>query len=1036
MSLQATAGLAFARGSLLEALHEEDLRSRPLELNLTLVHDSWVELLELKFAHLLILGLASTSTPGSSSSWDAVFRDHLRPRDVKRVDATTVTVTLPARPAYDIARPETISIVIPPSAVLSNRTLVAQPALRVLPLPGAAMLTSPAPVSNEMVLRAAAEYPLQLLLVNDTFNDGVLDHEASGSVFPAVLHGLRTAALGHEILAEEPGGWRSIVQAKGGLDHTHCVLTAESRRITVNLPQQADYEISRPESLTLSVPPAAVASGQRLRAKGVVRIDVAQGMAMLSGSLIETPTEAAIGAADGVTCFVLLDGDTWIDTLGMNDLATAQLISGFKSAQNEPNGWNTVVQRGLDYRSVTKLNASVLRLDIPQFGQYSVSEPETLTLHLPKTAVASNLPLNAAPSVVLRATPGRATLGGDLAMAPTEANLRLAGAETQQREGALTITLEDDMWSESVRRAALWATNGEAVKAERAVVEQLVLGMLAEQDEPGGWNARVRSLLIAGSNVTLDGATLGVSLPAVPRYAIIEPETVFITVPPSAVSSGAPIRVSPPLVVLAERRTAQFGGHLFQNAEEATLNSDVLSNLTVILEGDSWLPSVGLPHLGSAEYDLQRRIVAGFVSSQDSTDPGGWQNIVAKGLRAEDVQRLDDRTLLVDLRQFAHFAISAPETIVAALPRDAFISGAVPVFAAPLVIRPTLSRARLSGTLLTEASEASLRSAATLDLRVTLTGDDAWAPEVGRLESAADFAIARALLDGIVPSLNEAHSWTSVVSPRLTEKHLARRDPRTVVVELPQFIHYDIVEPEYLTVTVPGKALRSGRSIVATPQMRILASNGTLQLCGTLLTNPTELSIQNLDLPAPTIRLDLLQDSWATGIGETHSLNGTLLSRNPEASALLLGSLTSQQSELSGWHRVIQGALLPTDITRLANSSIEIRLPDARERYDISEPETLTLTAPESSLLSGRQVVGLPQLVLLPTPGFGALSNSLVSNNSETDVQGGGMKLTVTLQGDSWAPSVGQRGSGTADSLTKQVLRAFISAQDESGGWK
>ena len=97
--------------------------------------------------------------------------------------------------------------------------------------------------------------------------------------------------------------------------------------------------------------------------------------------------------------------------------------------------------------------------------------------------------------------------------------------------------------------------------------------------------------------------------------------------------------------------------------------------------------------------------------------------------------------------------------------------------------------------------------------------------------------------------------------------------------------------------------------------------------------------------------------------------------------------------------------------------------------------ETITLTAPEASLLSARQVVALPRFVITPIPGFGRLSNSLVSNNSETDVQGGGMQLTVTLVGDSWAPAIGQRGSGAADSLTKQVLRAFISAQDEDGGW-
>ena len=74
-------------------------------------------------------------------------------------------------------------------------------------------------------------------------------------------------------------------------------------------------------------------------------------------------------------------------------------------------------------------------------------------------------------------------------------------------------------------------------------------------------------------------------------------------------------------------------------------------------------------------------------------------------------------------------------------------------------------------------------------------------------------------------------------------------------------------------------------------------------------------------------------------------------------------------------------------------------------------------------------------LTILPTPGQGLRSNSLVGNNSEADVQGGGSLLTVTLRDDAWEPSVGQRGSGAADSLTQAVLASFVSAQSEDSGW-
>ena len=57
------------------------------------------------------------------------------------------------------------------------------------------------------------------------------------------------------------------------------------------------------------------------------------------------------------------------------------------------------------------------------------------------------------------------------------------------------------------------------------------------------------------------------------------PETIHITLPATAVSSAAPIRVDPPLVIAAERRRARFGGHLAEEPEEATIRSDLLSNV-------------------------------------------------------------------------------------------------------------------------------------------------------------------------------------------------------------------------------------------------------------------------------------------------------------------------------------------------------------------------------------------------------------------------------------------------------------------------
>ena len=396
------------------------------------------------------------------------------------------------------------------------------------------------------------------------------------------------------------------------------------------------------------------------------------------------------------------------------------------------------------------------------------------------------------------------------------------------------------------------------------------MGLLSEQREYGGWNDRVRPKL-ANTNITIDSTTnpsaptLLIRMPdAIQDYSITEPETLFLTLPPSAVSSAAPIRVYPPLVITAERRTARFGGHLVEEPEEATLRSDVLSNLTIVLEDDVWAAEVGQPHLGQRELNLQNALISSLVSQQN--EPGGWLEVVQAGLHPEHVHRLDDKTMLIDLHQYVEFEIRAPETIVALVPPEAVLSRVSPVFLTPLVIQPSIGRARLSGSLLRLASEESVRDAGTLELSITLTGDE-WGPNIGRQGSEADMDVARTLLAGIVPSLNLPTSWASIVQPGLTPMVVSRSGPSTVVVEVPQFLAYDIDEPETLTVTVPGSALLSSRPIVATPPMRILASNGTVQVGGSLLSNPSEGSIRDIDAPSPVIRLDVcktpLLQAWA-----------------------------------------------------------------------------------------------------------------------------------------------------------------------------
>ena len=149
------------------------------------------------------------------------------------------------------------------------------------------------------------------------------------------------------------------------------------------------------------------------------------------------------------------------------------------------------------------------------------------------------------------------------------------------------------------------------------------------------------------------------------------------------------------------------------------------------------------------------------------------------------------------------------------------------------------------------------------------------------------------------------------------------------------------------------------------------------------------------------------------------------------AAYALIRGLQSQQAEAKGWNAVIQAALRPRHLIRVSNTSLEVLLPDERAHYDIASPETVRVTAPEAALTSARQVQGLPSRHPADAR-RGRLSNLWVGHwklragrRDGGDGHAGGRR---------WARRIGQKGSSDAASLTQQLLRAFISAQDERSG--
>ena len=110
----------------------------------------------------------------------------------------------------------------------------------------------------ESVAQSRHDHTLVLELANETWRDDVMAFDEGDGVSSQLLAGLRATAGG-----DSP--WDATVQP--ALRYGDVTLSnVSASTLTLTVPQRAAYDLVAPEFLSLSVPPGAVASRQRVRA--------------------------------------------------------------------------------------------------------------------------------------------------------------------------------------------------------------------------------------------------------------------------------------------------------------------------------------------------------------------------------------------------------------------------------------------------------------------------------------------------------------------------------------------------------------------------------------------------------------------------------------------------------------------------------------------------------------------------------------------------------------------------------------------------
>ena len=303
----------------------------------------------------------------------------------------------------------------------------------------------------------------------------------------------------------------------------------------------------------------------------------------------------------------------------------------------------------------------------------------------------------------------------------------------------------------------------------------------------------------APPNISVANDTMVIAWPAghFDDYAPRTPETVRLTLPGSAVASGAPLSLGS-FVVTVDAGSATLSGSLAATPTEAALRSAEPQTLRLTLEGDTWAPTVGL------EGDVTNALLSSLSSAQ--SEAAAWLEVVKPGLSSTDLERLDAHTLVLTVPQRAAYDIAAPETISWSVPAEATF-GLHRYEPEAIELLPTAGSAKMLGSMMVRNTDAQLQNDEEISLVVRLTGDS-W---VAAVDQGGE--VTRELLAGLASAQSEAYGWNAVVRPFLGQRagslNITLQSTTELTIGLPSISLYDISVTESISLTIPPSALVS-----------------------------------------------------------------------------------------------------------------------------------------------------------------------------------------------------------------------------------
>jgi hypothetical protein len=203
---------------------------------------------------------------------------------------------------------------------------------------------------------------------------------AAGATFDAqrqaIIDGLDAAS-------SPTTGWNNEVRDSigvGSVERTSATLAT----ITLTASEVAGYAIASTETITVTVPAAALTGGVAITATPTIAITAATESAAVSGTLGGSGGTAAEIVAGEETVIITLTNTTWVTAGATFNAQRQNILDGLVADDSDVNGWNAMAFAVGD---VVRTSGTIATITLSAESGYAIPSAETVTTTVPATAI-------------------------------------------------------------------------------------------------------------------------------------------------------------------------------------------------------------------------------------------------------------------------------------------------------------------------------------------------------------------------------------------------------------------------------------------------------------------------------------------------------------------------------------------------------------------------------------------------------------------------------------------------------------------------